>query len=631
MKKKYTKPKIMLEAPVVINKDKINRIRENLMKLDPEKEIINSLSKLKIMNPFIKPKKKISSKTQTESDSNILIQNKTINLTEDLILLNTLQNEINYLKSSSIENFSKEIGKKTDTEIKKYFPEKINDYNLRLQVLINKIEQQYNTYLQKLNNLKEKNIDLKNQIIIMKKEEEKTKNSLYDTNLSIEKLNLKYKIFSDLFPYYNTLLNEFDYDEKDILTPKRIIKDIKLRKKQEKESQEEINSLINKINEKYSNKYKSALKNRQKIEELSTKLNILEQDNSNNIEELQNKIILLKDKLSSNQKIKNENIKLNNMLISIFNELYNKLNLEREIIKSDSQINLIQNDYTPRTFDMEEIIRYINLMIKNGNESLSDSLLRQLIAFSNMILRNVRNINQNYDPKYVILEIEKLIKKDENEENNLKNIIESLKEENEKDEKRIKELNHKIKNYENKYNILMKKFNELFNEKNNSKEELKKDDTNNIKQIYQRNKNINFEKQKNLIKLKKNNLKLNDDYFEQTNLKHFPIFRKEKNPLKTHKNLIKLDYIDSTKSLIEHCNRLFLYKSKTSNNNVIHTELTIQRLNKKLKKIKNIQNHKFKFDSLEIEVEKKINGSLNRIIKRFNENEKEKNNSIIIN
>ena len=62
MKKKYTKPKIMLEAPVVINKDKINRIRENLMKLDPEKEIINSLSKLKIMNPFIKPKKKFLQK-----------------------------------------------------------------------------------------------------------------------------------------------------------------------------------------------------------------------------------------------------------------------------------------------------------------------------------------------------------------------------------------------------------------------------------------------------------------------------------------------------------------------------------------------------------------------------------------
>ena len=53
-------------------------------------------------------------------------------------------------------------------------------------------------------------------------------------------------------------------------------------------------------------------------------------------------------------------------------------------------------------------------------------------------------------------------------------------------------------------------------------------------------------------------------------------------------------------------------------------------MNKKLKKIKNIQNQKFKFDSLENEVEKKINGSLNRIIKRFNENEKEKNNNIII-
>ena len=44
---------------------------------------------------------------------------------------------------------------------------------------------------------------------------------------------------------------------------------------------------------------------------------------------------------------------------------------------------------------MEEVIRYINIMIKNGNEASSSNLLRELIVFTNMILRDDREVGQN--------------------------------------------------------------------------------------------------------------------------------------------------------------------------------------------------------------------------------------------
>ena len=229
------KSKIKIGTGVSINTDKLNKLKQSLIDLDPNQEITDVLSSMKLLTPFPNlASKRLSIDAKRGSTANIIIPPKSVNLTQDLKFLSNLQSEINFLQKTFIENFSNEIVKKSDTEIKNYFPEKVKDYKGRVQVIIDKEEQQYNTYLQKLNTLKDKNNDLKNQILIMKIEEEKAKHSLYDTNLSIEKLKKKYEIFSDLLPYYNTLLNEFDYEPLDPETPMKIVKDIKMRRKQEK-------------------------------------------------------------------------------------------------------------------------------------------------------------------------------------------------------------------------------------------------------------------------------------------------------------------------------------------------------------------------------------------------------------
>jgi hypothetical protein len=650
------KSKVKIGTGASINTDKLNKLKQSLINLDPNQEITEVLGSMKYLTPFPNlSSKRLSIDTKRGSTSNIVIPTKSINLTQDLKFLSNLQSEISFLQKTFFESFSNEIVKKSDTEIKKYFPEKVKDYKGRVQVIIDKEEQQYNTYLQQLNNLKDKNNDLKNQILLMKIEEEKAKHSLYDTNLSIEKLKKKYEIFSDLFPYYNTLLNEFDYDPLDPQTPMKIVKDIKMRRKQEKECSDEIISQTKKIDDHMSTKYHKNLENRQKIEELSTKIRDIEQENKYIVEEYQNKITFMKDELSSNQILKNENIKLHNMLISIYNELFPKLNLEREInYNAGPGLELIETDCHPRTYDMEEVIRYINLMIKNGNEASSGNLLRELIAFTNMILRDDREVGQNYDPASVIKEIEKLIGKNELENNNLNNKIENLKNENCKDEEIIKKLERKIKNYEKKYEILHLRINDLFNEKNNikkkendelikkQKEESKKNDTS------KKQKEFKFEKYQNGIDIPENvyedrtkRLKFTDinkydimDVLGQNltlkALKQFPIFHNEKRKYQDKTNIIKVDYIDSAKNLVDHANRLFLYKSRTTPvTNVINNEESVKRLDRKLNKLKQIQKSNIKLGSLEAEVEAKINNNLDRVIKGIRAQEGEKKNDFL--
>ena len=250
----------------------------------------------------------------------------------------------------------------------------------------------------------------------MKNEEAKLMEQLNESEHSIRKLNLKFELFSKLKPLFEILIRDFETDspdeEKRKKIPKTIIQDIKLRRMEEITCANE----LEKQNEKIKNLQEEIkhlnFKSRQNIEELSKKLSQVEKENVEKIEKYQNKISDLKYELSSNSDYKNQNFKLHNMLIQIFNLLFPKLNLERDLVISHHDLELETSDYKPRTYDEEEVIRYITLMIKNAKESTSGVLLREAVAYSNMMLRNVikDKVNQNYNPFFVFKEIEKLIK-----------------------------------------------------------------------------------------------------------------------------------------------------------------------------------------------------------------------------
>ena len=198
------------------------------------------------------------------------------------------------------------------------------------------------------------------------------------------------------------------------------------------------------------------------------------------------------------------------------------------------------------------------------------------------------------------------------------------------------------------------RINDLLNEKNNIK---KKENDELMKKQKEENKKKYDPKKKREYKFKKyqTGLDIPENVYEDRNrrlkftdinkfdimdvlginnslkaLKQFPIFHNEKRKYQDKTDSIKVDYIDSAKNLVDHANRLFLYKSRTTPvTNVINNEESVKRLDRKLNKLKQIQKSNVKLGSLEAEVESKINNNLDRIIKGIRAQEGEKKNDFL--
>ena len=629
-----------------LNMKQILKIQEDLLNLNPSDDIDNIIEKYPIK---LKPQNnRLSIKTDISSNAKKNLRPLTAmsplsfvsNISQEKKLRTNLEGEMEFIKNSIIEKFKTEIRKKTDSEIKVYFPKQVKDYEERIQMLLDKVLQQYNMYEQKKQTSLEQEKDIENQIEILKIEQKKLNDQLHESDISIIKLNKKFNIFKELYPYYDVIMSEFNYDENDPETPSKIAKDIQNRFIQADECVEEIKEKSSKIDDLLNKKYKYQFAQRRELEELSSKLREIAQKSRGMEEYYINTINKLKDDLDSYIPYKSENIKLHNMLISIYNELYPKLNLERDIImNAGPDLELMESDIVPRTYDMDEVIRYINLMIKNGTEATNGSLLREIIAYSNMMLRNVKNQGTNFDPAIVIKEIIKLIKEDDEQEINLQNKIDVLKAEQENDEKKIKELENQIKKINKAYDKIHNKVSQLLIGKNKDLEEKNK-------------KKINNEKNRTSVKFKDNiKIKENDNNFKRldkhlyTDIKEedieeavkinesinkkFEYYKKNKKYKPSIPPVIYAnDYENGTKNLVDFANRLFFYKVKSKTeplNNKVNVH-TFERIDKKFDKLKKIQKSGYKYVPLVNQVENKLNENLGKVIYNIQKEDEDKDN-----
>ena len=117
------------------------------------------------------------------------------------------------------------------------------------------------------------------------------------------------------------------------------------------------------------------------------------------------------------------------MLFKLYNLLFDNFRLDKNIKINDKFLDIKETDFNPNLFDDNEIVRYIQIMINNMKENNTEKLLRETIAYSNMLIRKyLKNKNDlRYDPV--------------NTFKNLKKIMEFK-------EDTINKLNDKIKNYE---------------------------------------------------------------------------------------------------------------------------------------------------------------------------------------
>ncbi len=589
-----------------ISMNKIYSIKNDLNSIDPNKIINDALNCSNKYNENVKIKK-------------------------DKLLEQT--------KNKTIFAFMNEIKHKNNNDLKKLLNEKLNDYQKDSQIIINKNEKLKDEYKNKYNNILNEKENLINQIQILRKENNKLNEQLKIYHKLIESLQSKFEAFNKNKELYDEFLKE--YPNKN---PIEIMKEIKLRENGYLSFLEEYHNCLNKIEEIKLEKNNEHKNNKLIIEDLSNKIyqNELNYKN-NNINNL--KIIESLKIENKNFKIyKEENINLHKMLFKLYNLLFDNFRLDKNIKINDKFLDIKETDFNPNLFDDNEIVRYIQIMINNMKENNTEKLLRETIAYSNMLIRKyLKNKNDlRYDPVNTFKNLKKIMEFKEDTINKLNDKIKNY-------EINIKQL--EIENKKLKYNIQQLEIlqDKILSKSKSAHHIIKKNDINDNKNnkrpftSFKLNKKLNkntilkksFEKAQSSIELqnllpksfitsqvwpeKNYNSNQNDNFLTPKEKMRFKTLYFSKNNDKLYKphgyqNLIT--QLNEFRELIEHTNRLFLYKDRINNKSklILEQNKNSQRNNSKNKK--QLNHSKSQYDYGE-NVKKKIINKIDNILKKL--------------
>ena len=423
------------------------------------------------------------------------------------------------VKKSSINDFLFEI-KKTDKnyeQLKLISMKKIDEFKGSANLLVERTQKEAKEYIFKLDLINKENqmlekkyLDLKNQF---EDYEIKQKNYLNQ----IEQMESGAKLLILNKPVFNEFLKQFKSH-----SPKKIIEDLEKQKNGFKLLNSEYNSTVNKII--FSRKIFDIKVEREekKISDLNSKIHDLEDENALVLENIQSDIEELKREIEDLQGLKEENDKYRKMLYQLYNRLIGAFSLDKDANFKIKSLNLKKEDYKPNLLDENEIFKYIKLMISSMNRSTSDQLLRETIAYCNMITRvYLKNkINSKYEPYSTFKELKDIMDKNEDTIERLRTNLEEYEKKLKKMVAENRKLN-KIINYfhqEKNKNIEMKQSNmnlkyrnslilrkSSYN-KNNSREfSSSKKRSSSIKEINNKNriKSANYIAKNNILKRKK--------------------------------------------------------------------------------------------------------------------------------
>ena len=423
------------------------------------------------------------------------------------------------VKKSSINDFLFEINKtdKNYEQLKSISMKKIDEFKGSAKLLVERTQKEAKEYIFKLDLINKENqmlekkyLDLKNQF---EDYEEKQKNYLNQ----IEQMESGAKLLILNKPVFNEFLKQFKSH-----SPKKIIEDLEKQKNGFKLLNSEYNSTVNKII--FSRKIFDIKVEREekKISDLNSKIHDLEDENALVLENIQSDIEELKREIEDLQGLKEENDKYRKMLYQLYNRLIGAFSLDKDANFKIKSLNLKKEDYKPNLLDENEIFKYIKLMISSMNRSTSDQLLRETIAYCNMITRvYLKNkINSKYEPYSTFKELKDIMDKNEDTlerlRTNLEEYEKKLKKMGAENRKLNKIINYfhqeKNKNIEMKQNSMNLKYrNSLIlrkssYNKNSSKEfSSSKKRSSSIKEINNKNriKSANYIAKNNILKRKK--------------------------------------------------------------------------------------------------------------------------------
>ena len=360
---------------------------ENLKKLPIKKNqfiTIKVLDQLKESLNQIEPKK--------------IIKNA-LNLANKQILEsnNEKSEALNQSKNKTINSFLFDIqnkDKKID-QLRLLSAQKLEDFKIASNLILEKTKKETKEYVSKLERIKKENQMLGKKYYDLKNQYEDTIKK-HKTNLSqIEQMKQSEDFLILNKPVFNDFLKQFKSQ-----SPKEIIQEIEKQKEGFNSLTGEYNSTVNKIifNKKiYDLKIEREEK---KIKDVNEQIHKLEDENSLVQQNFGNVVEKLKKEIKNLQGLKEDNDKYRKMLYQLYNRLIGAFSLDKDIHVNRKYLKLKKEDYKPNLLDDNEIFKYITLMIASMNRSTSGQLLRETIAYCNMITRvYLKNkINLKYEP-----------------------------------------------------------------------------------------------------------------------------------------------------------------------------------------------------------------------------------------
>ena len=598
---KSTNPKIPTNTYKELSMGEVSKLKDTLVSLNPKALIDSALS----------------------SSSKTLMDSKSTSKKDDLL---------EQTKINAVSNFITDLRNKNEKQMHNTFLTKVEEYNRGTQVIIDKSKKEVNQYISHYNAVKDENKHLTQQITDLNNEYRKLENHLKESELAISKLQSRFEVFNknkELFEEFNREFpNKYPID---------IMKEIVQRNTEAKLLLEQYNKAKYTIEELQKEKIINESNSRKAFDELNQKIIDIELSNKNQNEKYQQEILSLQLRLNNLSGYKDENILLHKMLFRIYNLLFEEFRLDKNITINKSLDCVDEKDFKPDLFNNEEIMRYIEIMIADMHEQTSGRLLRDTIAFANMIVRIYLKdkVNLRYDPVNTFKMLKGLI--DSKEEKILK-----LSEQNKDLQIKINQLQIEKKHIISELNYLHSQMNNIKNKNLHKLLPKTNINTNNntiiqdhktkralLKSASQPHLNINIDKR--IIQTQENKSgAISSSRFVTTNKEMHNLREIEKfKDIKMSKNRDKLiktpgyqNLVSNLKGfneLVEHTNKLFLYRSKMGAKHYKHLSSDkFKSVNKKYRPLTASKSAVYE-DKMNVDIINRLNGLINIIEKNDRE------------
>ena len=490
-------------------------------------------------------------------------------------------------KNSTIKNYLTSIKGKSVKEIVKDFENKINEYNKGVEVIIEKIKVEKKQLEDECKSLNENKKNLINQIATLNRENTELKIQLQSDVDQISKLQTKFIIFEKNKKLFDDFMKEFPTEN-----PTDIIKDLKVRKEAALLNLKDYIEVKNEILllKKEKNDVENKLNNQ--IKELNLRNYAFENEKKKMEDNYQVQLNDALFELSSYKEYRIENDYLKNMLFHLYNLLFDTFRLDKNLKIKDKYLNIKETDFKANVFSNPEIENYIKLMINSMHQDSILKVLRETSAYANMMIRNYlpEKVNIRFKPIEIFREIKLLVENKDEKIKKLESEIKMNKEKYRMIEKENLITSSKLKNEQRKFEKYQKIVDKVVTRQNKGNENnTMTQSLNNPKMKNEFNKTStegNRKKNEKIQIKSRDNEKVisideKDEFFSDSEslideLRESSILSPEENQefrrIKTSKNKDRLQKIhgcqnmvnnlNNLKNLVDHTNRLFMYKSK---------------------------------------------------------------------